>query len=83
MENPQIYSQVTLESIAAQKADVLKKLRTRKSSMAASSRQLFAPIKPTLNKRNGIMGVVNNGMAIFEGVMIGVKIIRTIRKIIK
>jgi len=82
MKNPQTFNDVTLESIALQKAEVLKKLRTQKSSMVESSRQFFTPIRPTLNK-NGIMGFMNNGLAIFDGVMIGVKIIRGIRKIFR
>jgi len=76
-------NEITLESIAQQKSEVLKKIRTHQNSITSSTKQLFAPLKPVANKSNGIMQVVNSGMIMFDGLLLGLKLFKGIRKIFR
>lgn len=81
--NPLNHNDITPESIARQKAEVLKKIQVHKASITESAHQLFAPIQPIANKSNGIMKTVNTGIAMFDGLMTGIKIVRSIRNIFR
>ena len=47
--------------------------------MTATTREIFAPLAPATNKADAIMRSLNTGMAIFDGVVMGIKIMRKIR----
>ncbi len=69
----------TLEEIAERKKKLLDEIHAQKRAMAATTREIFAPIAPATNKADAIMRSFNTGMAIFDGVMIGIKIMRKMR----
>lgn len=71
---------VTLESLQQKKAEALKELRTQKQIMADTAKNLFAPIAPAADKGTAIMRAFNTGMAVFDGVMLGMKLMRKIKK---
>lgn len=71
---------ITLEDIAQQKAKLLVEIHTQKKAMTSTVREIFAPLAPANNKADAIMRSFNTGMAIFDGVMMGIKIMRKIRK---
>ena len=75
--------EITLEDIAKQKAVVLKKIRVHQDTITTSTRQFFSPLKPIANKSNGIMKAVNTGMFMFDGLLIGMKILKAFRKVFK
>ena len=75
--------EITLEDIAKQKAEVLKKISVHQDTITTSTRQLFSPLKPIANKSNGIMKAVNTGMFMFDGLLIGMKILKAFRKVFK
>lgn len=75
--------EITLEDIAKQKAEVLKKIRVHQDTITTSTRQLFSPLKPIANKSNSIMKAVNTGMFMFDGLLIGMKILKAFRKVFK
>ncbi len=75
--------EITLEDIARQKAEVLKKIRTHQDTITSSTRQFFSPLQPIANRPNGIMKAVNTGMVMFDGLLIGLKILKAIRKVFK
>lgn len=75
--------EITLEDIAKQKAEVLKKIRVHQDTITISTRQFFSPLKPIANKSNGIMKAVNTGMFMFDGLLIGMKILKAFRKVFK
>ena len=70
---------LTLEDLQQQKAKALKELRAQKQVMADTARNLFAPIAPAADKGTAIMRAFNTGMAVFDGVVMGIKIMRKVR----
>ena len=73
---------ITLEMIRQQKAEKLAEIRASKQRISESARQLFRPVETA----GGASMLVNNfssGIAIFNGVMTGFKIIKRIRSLFK
>lgn len=70
---------VTLESIARQKAALLRQIRAQKELMADLTRDIFAPLAPATNKAGALMRTFNTGMAVFEGIMLGLKLMKKFR----
>lgn len=69
----------TLESLQQKKAEALKELRAQKQVMADTAKNLFAPLAPAADKGTAIMRAFNTGMAIFDGVMLGMKLMKKVR----
>ena len=65
----------TLEEISLRKKKLLNEIHAQKKA----TREIFAPIAPANNKADAIMRSFNTGMAIFDGVMLGVKVMRKVR----
>ena len=74
---------LTLEDLQQQKAEALEELRAQQQIMADTARNLFAPIAPAADKGTAIMRAFNTGMAVFDGVMLGVKLMRKVRRIFR
>lgn len=70
----------TLESIAQQKSELREKLRVQKEIMTDTARELFAPLPPAASKSNAIMRSFNTGMAVFDGLMLGMKLLKRFRR---
>ena len=82
--NDTIHTEIlTLEDLQQQKAEALEELRAQQQIMADTARNLFAPIAPAADKGTAIMRAFNTGMAVFDGVMLGVKLMRKVRKIFR
>jgi hypothetical protein len=79
MNNMPDTSSMTLESIALQKKELRKKIHAQKE-MTDTARELFAPLAPAADKGNAIMRAFNTGMAVFDGLMLGVKLMRKVRR---
>ena len=79
MNNMPDSSSMTLESIALRKKELRKKLHVQKEIMTDTARELFAPLAPAADKGNAIMRAFNTGMAVFDGLMLGVKMMRKVR----
>ncbi len=77
--NTQISKKLTLEDLLQHKAKVTKELSEQKKTLTASAHKIFAPALPVANSTHSLMHSFNRGMAIFEGVMVGVKTINRIR----
>ncbi|WP_418697439.1 hypothetical protein [Bacteroides sp.] len=69
----------TLESIAERKAALLQQIRGQKEAMADLTQEIFAPLAPATNKASAMMRAFNTGMAVFDGVMLGVKLMKKFR----
>ena len=78
--NTQTPPKITLEEITERKAKLLAQIHAQKKAMKSTTREIFAPIAPATNKADSIMRSFNTGMAIFDGVMMGIKIMRKVRK---
>ena len=83
MDKPIDTSAITLEDIALTKAELQKDIQEKKENIKELSRELFAPLEPATNKANAMMRAFNTGMAIYDGAMTGVKIVRRIRKLFR
>ena len=70
---------ITLEDIAQRKQEILQDIRNQKQAMADTTRRIFAPHAPAASSGSSLMRSFNTGMAIFDGVMLGMKMIRKVR----
>ena len=71
---------ITLEDIAQRKQEILQDIRNQKQAMADTTRRIFAPLAPAASGgSSSLMRSFNTGMAIFDGVMLGMKMIRKVR----
>lgn len=69
---------ITLEVIAQQKAEKLKEVQKTKENISGLVHELFAPTE----SQSGMMGLmhhVNTGIAVYDGVRTGIKIMQRIR----
>lgn len=78
--NTQIPPKITLEEITRRKKELLAEIHVQKQAMTATVHEIFAPLAPANNKADAIMRSFNTGMAVFDGIMMGIKIMRKIRK---
>lgn len=69
----------TLEEISERKKLLLGEIQIQKKLMTTITRDIFAPVAPAANKADSLMRSFNTGMAIFDGVMVGIKLMRKIR----
>ena len=71
---------VTLESIARQKAELQQKIRLQKEIMTGLTHEIFAPLRPATNKGNAMMRTFNTSMAIFDGIVLGVNMMKQFKR---
>lgn len=76
-ETPQVY---TLEELSLLKAAKLKEIREQKKAMTLTAKNIFAPMAPAASKGDAIMRSFNTGMAVFDGIVLGVKVMKNIRR---
>lgn len=69
----------TPEEIAQRKAELLQEITAHREHMADFIRHLFNPPSPPVTKTAAIMKAFNTGMAVFDGAMMGIKVMRRIR----
>ena len=74
--------EITLEMICQQKAEKLSEIRASKQRMTEQARDLFKPTE-SMKSANALMNNFSSGVAIFNGVMPGFKIIKRIRNIFR
>ncbi len=79
-ESPQ--TPVTLEMISQQKAEKLTEIRASKQRITDTVRQLFRPDETSAGS-NMLVNNFSSGIAIFNGVMTGFKIIKRIRSLFR
>lgn len=69
---------ITLEEISRQKKDVYRQIKEQKQLIQLTATDLFAPVK-SANKVELFMNSVNSGIAVVDGVMTGMKVMRRVR----
>ena len=74
---------ITLEDIAQRKQEILAEIRNQKEVMAETTHRIFAPLAPAASGASALMRSFNTGMAIFDGVMLGLKVMRKVRSIFR
>lgn len=74
----------TLEDITLRKQEVLQDIRMQHQILSDTAQQIIAPFMPSSDPtQNTLIKKVNTGMAIFDGVMVGMKIFKSIRNIFR
>jgi len=68
-----------LVSLRQEKAILRKKLRRSSGKMSGTTHQIFAPVPRAKTKAQGISQFVSNGIAIWEGIRIGMGLIAALR----
>ena len=73
---------ITLDKIHQQKADKLAEIQASKQRIANQARELFHPTE-TSGGANALINNFSSGIAIFNGVMTGFKIIKRIKNLFR
>lgn len=73
---------ITLEEISEQKKEIRLRIAEQKEAIQQSATELFAPVRAT-GKMEHFMNSVNSGIAAYDGVMTGLRIIRRVRGMFK
>lgn len=73
----------TLEELHSLKVQALQDVHQQKEVVEAMTRKLLTPFTPSANKTPPVMKAFNTGMAIFDGAMLGIKIIRKLQRAFK
>lgn len=69
----------TLDLIREEKRKVRKQIRKSSDRIKKTYRDMIAPPKKPATKMETFMNAFDQGMAIYDGVMMGMRIVRTIR----
>lgn len=71
----------TLEDIALRKAQLKADIDKQQAVLVNTTRRLFAPVEEATGFAQSLLGKLNTGMAIFDGVMLGMKLIKRFRRL--
>ena len=74
-------NKITLEDIEFQKQQKLDEIQFQKEVISEITQTIFAPLEPATTKAESLMRTFNTGMAIFDGVMLGMKTIGRLKKL--
>lgn len=77
--NESLPAKITLEDLSRRKQAVLQEINEQKKAMLLTTQRIFAPLAPVASGGNFFMRSFSTGMAIFDGVMLGMKMIRKVR----
>lgn len=81
MNNQQ--NNITLENIAQQKAALRKQIDAQKLKITGLSQEFMNPWKPAMKRSSAALGFFNKGMLVFDGVVIGLKLLKRMRKMMR
>jgi hypothetical protein len=73
----------TLELIAQMKEEKRLQIEAQREKIEKRARAVFAPIEPAATKAESLVRMFNRGMAVFDGVMLGMKIMNSIRSVFR
>ncbi len=71
----------SLEAVIAAKAEVRQALADSRARMGEQVKSLFAPADTSQGKTGKWMGYVERSIAIYDGAMFGIRIIRRLRQL--
>ncbi len=72
-----------MQEIRARKAETKKQMKESADRIRTTTHNLFAPSSRGTSKMASFMRAVNQGLAVYEGVMAGMKVARNIRRIFR
>lgn len=73
--------QDALDSVRTRKAEVKAQIKASSTYIKTATRQLFTPPPKATSKLGTFMNMVDQGMAIYDGVLIGMRVVRNVRRI--
>lgn len=71
--------EVSLEEVTQRKEELLNEIRTQKEVIRTRTSDLFAPVRPA-SRAGNIMHSINSSIAVIDGIIIGMKVIKRIRR---
>lgn len=74
---------ITLDDIAQRKQDVLAAIRLKHTSIGDSAQRLVSPYTKSTAENKSLLQTFNQGFLIFDGVVVGMKLINRIRKMFR
>ena len=74
---------IELEDIIQLKAEKKRELDKQMDIIHERAHNIFAPIGPATNKAESLMRTFNTGMAVYDGLMLGMKTIKRIKDLFK
>lgn len=74
---------ISLEEIARRKAAIGHQIDSQKDLVGKLASELFAPIKPAATRAEGALRLFNTGFAVFDGLLMGIKIMRKVQRLIR
>ena len=83
MKDTTTYIPSTLEEIIQLRQQQLEEVRAQKQVLTEKSREIFTPLESSLTRGQAIMRTFNTGMTIFDGFMVGLKIMKKIKNIFR
>lgn len=72
----------TLEELRLVKAEKKALVEKKSEQIAEKTRKLFAPT-PSTDKLTSLLGLANKSIAMFDGFMLGMKVVKRIKKALK
>lgn len=78
--NPKSNLPSTLDEIRVLKEKALEDVRQQRKTLNATTCKLFAPLAPAASKSSAITRAFHTGMAAFDGLMLGIRLIKKFRK---
>lgn len=69
----------TMDDIVRLKQKLQEDIHNQKTIMSDLTHEIFAPLAPAPAGKNGLMHSFNKGVAIFDGVVLGLKVIQKFR----
>lgn len=72
--------QDTLQQIRTRKAEVRSQMKESADAVKATLHGLLAPPKKASSKLGTLMSMVDQGLAVYDGIMMGMKVARNIRR---
>lgn len=80
METTPHTAPVTLEDIACRKAALRQQIQRQQEVMAALAQEILAPLEPATSKAAALSRAFNTGMAVLDGIKLGIKVMRKFRR---
>lgn len=74
---------ITLETIVQKKLELRQEIQQQKKNITLLAQELIAPVAPAAGKANQLMRAFQTGMAAFDGILLGLKMMRRIRKLFR
>ncbi len=77
---PYHHAEDALQGIRARKAEVRSRIKESAALIKTTTHELFTPPAQATSKLGSFMNMVYQGLAIYDGVMMGMKVTRNIRR---